>query len=529
MQFGTKVIVGGVALALAAAAVVPFSTASSRNGPDRVLNNRLGNVIFIHPDGTGASHWAAGRMYWDGPDANSHWDQLPEMAFYRGRMSDQLTGTSNGGATTHAFGYKVKGSGSFGRDGGGDTARPIKALSGYSGSILREAANAGHPVGVVNDGEASEPGTAAFVAETGGRGDTYEIVRQFLDGRPGYEGEAAPAVMLGGGEALFMPFDAPLCTTAITPDCYVHTDPITITGPERWDNRNLVKEAVEKGWVVIRTRQEFEALNARLQAEPTYAPTVLGLFAAGDLFNALPEEVLIRLDLVDPTIPADDKRGQLVLYGGKQGTPSYNPPTAAEMTAMALLILERRSAQAGKPFMLVTEVESTDNFGNSDNAIGLLHALKHANDVIGVARQYVAAQPRTLILVAADSDAGGVQVVSPPPVETATGKVTSINGNPTGVEAERVRVPVDGIMGRSTMPFISAPDSTGTSYPFAIAWVGTPDVSGGIVSRADGQNAGLLRTIFANRFDNTDVYRLMYLTLFGRVLPSSVGQSAPSR
>ncbi|MCX7791072.1 MAG: hypothetical protein N2378_10575 [Chloroflexaceae bacterium] len=64
---------------------------------------------------------------------------------------------------------------------------------------------------------------------------------------------------------------------------------------------------------------------------------------------------------------------------------------------------------------------------------------------------------------------------------------------------------------------------------FAVSWGGTPDVMGGIVARAQGLNAVELRRTFSGRFDNTDVYRLMYLSLFGRSLPSSVGKSAPSR
>lgn len=34
---------------------------------------------------------------------------------------------------------------------------------------------------------------------------------------------------------------------------------------------------------------------------------------------------------------------------------------------------------------------------------------------------------------------------------------------------------------------------------------------------------------FAARFDNTDVYRMMYLTLFGKFLSPAYGRSAPTR
>ncbi len=75
----------------------------------------------------------------------------------------------------------------------------------------------------------------------------------------------------------------------------------------------------------------------------------------------------------------------------------------------------------------------------------------------------------------------------------------------------------------------AALDACSQRPEFAIAWIGTPDVAGGTVSRAQGQNAYLLRTLFFERYDNTDVYRHMYLTLFGKVLPSPLGERAPDR
>lgn len=487
-----------------------------------------GNVIFFHPDGTGLNHWNAARMYWYGPDAALEWDQLPEMAVYRGHMTDRLTGTSNGGATVHAFGYKVKGPGSFGQDGGGEEARPILSLSGYPGSILREAANAGHPVGVVNDGDLPEPGTGVFLSEVADRGESNEIARQFLDGRPGFEGEEQPEVLLGGGERFFLPEGTPRCASAeaITPACAVHIDPVNGRGPARTDGRNLIQEASDAGYVVVRTRAEFESLWAEIQADPDYAPKVLGLFAADDIFNDVPEEVLIELGLVDDSVPADAREGRLIVWGDKPGTLGYNPPRAGEMTEMALTLLERRSQSDAKPFLLVAEVESTDNLGNNDNAIGTLRALKHADEVIGAARAFLEEVPDTLIVTAADSDAGGLQVVAPPPTDDA-GNVSAIPGNT--VAREPVPNPLDGIEGPGTAPFIASPDAYGQELPFAIAWAGLPDVAGGILSRAQGLNAELLGDVFFSGFDNTDVYRHMYVTLFGELLPSAVGEMTPTR
>jgi alkaline phosphatase len=85
-------------------------------------------------------------MYFEGPDGYLNWDLLLYKALYRGHMLNNLSGTSNGGATTLAFGYRVDGLGSFGKNGDGATAKFINGLSGYQGSIMGEAANASIPV-----------------------------------------------------------------------------------------------------------------------------------------------------------------------------------------------------------------------------------------------------------------------------------------------------------------------------------------------------------------------------------------------
>ncbi|MEM6647387.1 MAG: alkaline phosphatase [Bacteroidota bacterium] len=519
-------------LAIAVTALLGVSAndaAAQDNAEPRSNLGRTGNVIFIHPDGTGLSHWNAGRMYWKGPDGMLEWDQLPQMAVYRGHMRDRLTGTSNGGATVHAFGYKVLGPGSFGKDGGGpqQAGRAILSLSGYPGSIMREAANAGYPVGVVNDGDAAEPGTGAFLAEADDRGQSNDIVAQFLDGRPGFEGETGPVVALGGGERFFLPTDAPRCTGDVRPDCYVHTDPVNQRGPAREDGRNLIQEALDAGYEVIRTRAEFEAMMEKLEADDRFAPRVMGLFAADDIFNDEPEEVIIGLGLTDPSVDPESKDGDLVLWGSAPGTLGYNPPTPGEMMEMTLLILARHSAEVGRPFMLVAEVESTDNLSNNTNGIGMLRAVRYADQLIGAARRYVAQDPHTLIVTAADSDGGAPQVFSPAPTD-GDGNVSTSSGNRTG-SPDDVRFPLDGTRGQGTAPFVAEPDAFGNTHDFAIGYPGPNDVAGGILSRAEGMNAGLLSAFFNGQFDSTDVYRLMYLTLFGELLPSSQGMTAPDR
>ncbi|NBB70587.1 MAG: alkaline phosphatase, partial [Alphaproteobacteria bacterium] len=48
-----------------------------------------GDVIFLHPDGTGVNHWGAVRMHQEGPDGELNWDRLPAIGVYTGHMSDR--------------------------------------------------------------------------------------------------------------------------------------------------------------------------------------------------------------------------------------------------------------------------------------------------------------------------------------------------------------------------------------------------------------------------------------------------------
>jgi len=528
------------------------ATAASAQDPGRKPTTRMfpaGSVIFFHPDGTGFNHWAAARLYFKGVDSELNWDLLPHMAAYRGHMNNVLTGTSNGGATTHAFGYKVDGLGSFGKDGDGNlgTDRFINALSGYQGSIMREAANAGIPVGVVNDGHIAEPGTGVFLAEVGNRNNWQEITRQMIQGRPG-SADADPWVIMGGGEADTRPAGTTLLHRNSNQE---RSQPLNSQLSLRTDGLDLEMEWNAKGsgnlsnnpavfddYIVVKTRAEFEALRAALRANKSYAPRVLGLFAFQDLFNDRNEEDLIArgsvtADPVNYVGPAPMKRSRIVLWGDPvAGNPGHNPPAFAEMTDVAITILDRAAKQQANPanrrFLLVAEQEANDNFGNNDNAVGMLQAMRDTDVAIGVARAYLKSNPRTLILTAADSDAGGMQVVSPnksgssPPTNVILPGQTPDNAGTVGVNPATglpaVSSFVDGVEGRSSRLFLSEPDQFGKTMQFGIVWPGTGDYHGGMLSRAAGLNAGLLNSVFSARFDNIDVYRMMYTTMFGKLL-----------
>jgi len=402
------------------------------------------NVIFFHPDGAGVNHWTALRMKEVGPDGRLNWDMLPAMAVYTGHMKDALTGTSHGGATTHAYGIKVGGD-SFGMDG----KTPITAASGRHLSLMQEALAEGRAVGIVQTGHIAEPGTAVFLASSEERKNRDEIAAKVI-------GSGAQVIM-AGGEKYLLPKGAQ----------GVHGE------GARKDERNLVEEAESAGYTVVYDAQELAALDL------SQVDKLLGVFASGHTFN----------DQTEEKNRFDDKKAY------EEGA-----PTVAQMASAALAVLSR----SGDGFFLVVEEEGTDNLANANNAAGTLEALRRADEAIGVLHDFVRYNPNTLMLMTSDSDAGGMQVRGPDPRYAVASDESVPASEPNGA-------PLDGVEGRETTPFISAPDQRGNSWPFAIAWSSYYDVSGGILVRAAGLNAHRVHGIV----DNTAVYAIMYETLFG--------------
>lgn len=337
------------------------------------------NVIFIHPDGAGISHWQAARFYWAGPDANLNWDRIPHIAVYRGHMADSLSATSNGAGTTHAYGVKV-GSGAFGTD-GKKSGRP-RSASGKKQSLMHEALRAGIRTGLVNSGSLVEPGTACFVASVPFRDDSAEIAKQLI--------ESGVDVILGGGEEWLLPQQK--------------SGRHTKRG-KREDGLDLIEKAQSLGYLVVYYREE-------LLEVPPGTKKLLGVFAAQNTFNDMSPEALKRKDL--PTF-------------------AKGAPTIAEMTRAALKLLE------GDRFFLVVEEEGIDNFANNNNAQGALDALKRADDALGEALDFVGENKDTLLVTTADSSAGAMDVYGFPmdPVKMLNAlEGRDKNGSPFGLSPD---------------------------------------------------------------------------------------------
>jgi len=404
-----------------------------------------GNVIFIHPDGSSLASWNAIRILYYGPDGELNWDKLSHIGLYQGHTSNTLTSSSEAGATIHAYGVKVE-LFSYGMDG----SKPLTSRSGKNMSLMHESMEMGIRTGIINSGTIVEPGTGVFAASDLSRANEEAITKKII--------ESGCDLIFSGGEEVMLPEG--------------------IKGRfgtgKRKDGLNLINYAKEKGYYVVFDKEELNSV-------PEGISKILGVFASRHTFNDKSEEELSQLGLHNYSDTA---------------------PTLAEMTEFALKFLSTDKKQ----FFLVIEEEGPDNFGNANNANGTFEALKRADDAIGVSLEFLNDNPNTLIITAADSEAGGLEVYGFLEKDMPRDKPLP--------EKSKNGAPLDGINGTATLPFLTGKDKNGRNFPFAVAWSTTDDVFGSVVAKAEGLNAHLMN----GKIDNTDIYRIMYTTLFGKWL-----------
>jgi alkaline phosphatase len=403
-------------------AQAPTPPAPSRAEPTAIRIPTTRSAIFLHPDGMSANTWAATRLYAVGPDGRLAWDRLPRVAVYVGPMIDRAHASSQGGATTHAYGVRA-GAGSYGMI---DGAVPT-AASGRPMSLMREAQAAGKAVAILNTSSLTEPGSGAFLASVPDNELHERIAEQIL--------AAAPDIALGGGERYFLPEGVR----------GRHG-----TGVRR-DRRDLIAEARAAGYAVVFTREELSAL-------PPTAKRVLGLFADGATFDA-----------------------------GARTRFRAQAPRIDEMLAFALARL--RDAPQG--YFIVGNEEATDDLAGARDAAGVLAAAVGADRAIATALVAADADPGLTVIVASDSDAGGMQVIGS-----------------SDTPFTRLRAAADAEGHR----FLAAPDARGARLPFRIVWASSSDGAGGTVARGTGPGAARIE----GTVDSTAIYRALYLGLFGR-------------
>jgi alkaline phosphatase len=450
------------------------------------------NVIFIHPDGTTQSHYDAIRLLKVGPDGSINWDMLPNVAIYKGHLKDSLTSTSHGGATVHGSGVKVLAD-SYGCD-GNCTDNSIKRTT------MEEARDENFTIGIINSGTITEPGTGVFVSHVNDRSDHCGIVQQIIE-------ESNATIILGAGEKYYLTAN----------DISYHPNPENnLTSDKGVCKNNMIEAAKNLGYTVVYNKTQLQDLNISNTSK------VLGIFAYDDTYNDVSENELFKRGI---------NAGINAIGICNEVCRLYEPyaPTFDEMVYFGIKFLDLHST---KGFLLVAEEEGTDNFGNDNmNAEGVIEAGKRADKAIGIALEFAEQNPNnTLVITAADSDAGGFAIYSDQQLHNKEYPILDVNGcidEPLSysldplVEQSEQNILIDGITDFNITkfqvngtvifcekPFLAKQDKYGNELFFNILWFphGAPDVGGGTITRAFGCNSN---EEVKGTIDNTDIPRIM--------------------
>jgi alkaline phosphatase len=203
----------------------------------------------------------------------------------------------------------------------------------------------GMGIGVVTTSEIQDATPAAVWAHTRRRSEYAEIMDQAL------EEEQMPDVLLGGGRASLLPQSQ--------------------EGSRREDDRNLIEEFTDRGFVYAGTRAELESAVA---GNPD---RLLGLFTPGNM-----DVYLDRQHSPDPEVLGE----------------FTDQPTLVEMTEAALDVLQNRN----EGFFLMVEAASIDKMEHPLDGPRAIYDTIEFDQAIGAAKRWAGVRGDTLIVITAD-------------------------------------------------------------------------------------------------------------------------------
>ncbi len=326
------------------------------------------NVILLIGDGMGDSEITVARNYAEG--AGGYFkgiDALPFTGQYTHYSLDRATGKPNyvtdsaASATAWASGVKSY-NGAIGVDIQG---KPHQTL-------LERAKAAGLATGDVSTAEIQDATPGAQIAhvvyrkcyapaetlktcpqnalENGGPGS---ITEQLLDTRPD--------LILGGGAASFA----------------------EAASAGKWKGRTLFDQAKARGYRVVRTAAELDAVTRADDRQP-----LIGLFADGNMpVRWTGPQASHHGNIDQPAITCRDNPARTAAL-----------PTLAAMTRKAIGLLKAKP----KGFFLQVEGASIDKQDHAANPCGQIGETVDLDEAVQVALEYARADGHTLVIVTAD-------------------------------------------------------------------------------------------------------------------------------
>lgn len=394
---------------------------------------RAKNVIYLIGDGFGIAHRTAARIMGQGVQlgkANSKMaiDSMPYTAIAQTHSLNSIVTDSAPGAHCYSTGNKSNNNeeGVFPDDTAAVFDNPrIEYMGAY---LLRTS---GKTMGIVTTADVFDATPAAFAIHTSNRGAGTGICDQYLD-----EGvtNRGLRVLLGGGRKWFLGAGTNGSARATSSDYVLPQDIVS-----RWGvpagasdpSRDLLSEFIKAGFNYAPDKTSLDLL-------PSNTTRLLGLFSFSNM-NVAKDKI--------------DKRRGASSVVDDYGFPDQ--PMLDEMTAKALQVLSKNK----NGFTLMVEAASIDKQAHAmDTERWILDTLEF-DRAVATARAFLATDPDTLIVVCADHECAGVNIIGASRVTNA--KLTELSQG-IGNTNNAIREAVVGVYENAGFPVYTMADD---GYP----------------------------------------------------------------
>lgn len=311
------------------------------------------NVIFMIADGLSIADRTTARLMSKGmtegkADGRLHMDDLEYAAFIGTSSTGSIATDSANTASAYMSGHKsaVNALGVY-------ADRTEDSLDDPKVELISEAlARTGSKsVGIVSTAEIEDATPASLIAHTRKRSDKAEIATMLF--------ESQPDLILGGGSAYLLPQSTP--------------------GSKRKDDENLIEQFQDAGYALA-----TDAATLAAATEGSNSGKILGMFHTGNMDSSLDRKFL--------------KKGTVEDFP--------NQPGLVEMTEAALTQLSKNP----EGFFVMIEAATVDKMKHPMDWERAMFDMIEFDQAVGVAKDFVAENPDTLLIVTGDHTHGNALV-----------------------------------------------------------------------------------------------------------------------
>jgi alkaline phosphatase len=420
------------------------------------------NIIWLIGDGTGIAHRTAARIVSKGVALGKSvdplaMDTLPVTGIVTTHSLNSIVTDSAPGAHCYSTGNKAFNGqeGVFPDDTADKWDNPRVE---HMGSYL--ARTQGKSLGIVTTADVEDATPAAFAVSTQDRGAGTGICDMYLD-------EAVAkhnlTVLMGGGRKWFIPFGTAGSgrvnnTTGSGADYTVPSDVQAGWGVPAGavDNtRDLIAGFQTAGFY-------YAPDNAGLNSMPANTTKLLGLFNSGHMD--------VSLDKIAKRRNNTNAPGSLI------GT-YPDQPLLEEMTDKALTVLSKNA----NGFVVMIEGASIDKQAHNMDTERWVHDAIEFDKAVKKCIDFQVANPNTLIIVTADHECAGINIIGGSLVTNSTLQgIATTNAGGSGGTSANIRTPVVGTYDSASFPAYGIsgdgyPTTMDVDYKMLIGYAGSAD------------------------------------------------------